>query len=336
MRFESMTDRYAFPNGKKFAFTVIDDTDVATVDNVKPVYDLLYALGLRTTKTVWPLGCPEGSPDFSSSQTLEDDRYADFVVDLARRGFEVTWHGATMETSTRERTTAALNRFRQLFGSYPRIHVNHALNRENVYWGLRRMDSPVLRALFKRVAGWSEDYFVGETEGSPYWWGDICREHFVYCRNLTTNSINTARFNPSTPYRDPVRPIVRWWFSASDAEDVHEFNELIHPDRQQQLEDEGGFCIVATHFGKDFVRDGALDKTTASRLRQLSQRPGWFPTAGELLDWLRITRASRSGESGLLPRTEWTRMQWHFAADLLTRRVKRRIRALRPTAVAAI
>ena len=150
-------------------------------------------------------------------------------------------------------------------------------------------------------------------------------------RAFTTNGINTARFNPSTPYRDPVRPIVRWWFSASDAEDVHEFNELIHPDRQQQLEDEGGFCIVATHFGKDFVRDGALNPTTEARLRQMANRPGWFPTAGELLDWLRTTRATNSPESGVLPRMEWRRMQWHFAADLVARRVKRRFRELKLT-----
>ena len=52
--------RFEFPQGKRFAFTIVDDTDVATVANVKPLYDLLHELGFRTTKTVWPLGCPEG------------------------------------------------------------------------------------------------------------------------------------------------------------------------------------------------------------------------------------------------------------------------------------
>ena len=45
-----------WPEGRKFAFTVLDDTDGQTVDNTKAVYDLLYDLGFRTTKTVWPLG----------------------------------------------------------------------------------------------------------------------------------------------------------------------------------------------------------------------------------------------------------------------------------------
>ena len=72
--------RFEFPGGKRFAFTVVDDTDVATVAGVKPVYDLLDSLGMRVTKTVWPVACPEGSKNFSSSETLEDPDYLAWVV----------------------------------------------------------------------------------------------------------------------------------------------------------------------------------------------------------------------------------------------------------------
>ena len=68
-----------FPGGQRFAFTVLDDTDVASVDNVAPVYRLLEDLGMRATKTVWPLACPEGSPRFDTSQTLEDEAYLAFA-----------------------------------------------------------------------------------------------------------------------------------------------------------------------------------------------------------------------------------------------------------------
>jgi hypothetical protein len=316
--------RFEFPNGKRFAFTIIDDTDVATVANVKPVYDLLHELGFRTTKTVWPVGCPEGSPDFSSSQTLEDADYRDFALDLERRGFEVTWHGATMESSPRARTIDALERFHEIFGAYPRIHVNHALNRENVYWGVERLDSSILRALAGRFTGVPAEYYTGHNEDSPFWWGDLCAKHVVYARNLTTNDINTARFNPSMPYRDPARPLIPWWFSASDAEGVREFNELIHPHRQERLQREGGFCVVATHLGKDFVRNGVVNPVTRTRLEELSRRPGWFPTSGRLLDWLRVRRESAPGSTGLLPPSEWRRMQWRFAIDLASRKLRRR------------
>src|SRR5437773_11216685 len=99
-----MIPRVPFPGGARFAFTVMDDTDVATVENVQPVYRLLESLGMRTTKTVWPVRCEEGSRNFSLSETMDDPHYHDFVVDLHARGFEIAFHGATMETSTRERT----------------------------------------------------------------------------------------------------------------------------------------------------------------------------------------------------------------------------------------
>jgi hypothetical protein len=316
-----------FPEGKRFAFTIVDDTDVATVANVKPMYELLYELGFRTTKTVWPVDCPEGSPNFSSSQTLEDADYRNFVVDLQQKGFEITWHGATMETSRRARTIDALQRFRDIFGAYPRIHLNHAVNRENVYWGPGRLDSPLLRAVIARFTGKHAGYFTGHVKDSPFWWGDHCAKHLMYGRNLTTNDINTASFNPSMPYRDPARPLISWWFSSSDAEDVAEFNELIHPRRQERLQRDGGFCVVATHFGKDFVRDGVVNPVTRARLEELSQRPGWFTTTGQLLDWLRARREAAHASTGFLPASEWRLMQWRFAFDLASRKLRRRRRA---------
>jgi hypothetical protein len=306
---------FAFPAGKRFAFTVMDDTDVATVENVAPVYELLERLGMRVTKTVWPMGCPEGSRNYSSSQTLEDPEYQDFVVTLPKRGFEVAFHGATMESSTRERTVAGLERFRSVFGAYPRVHANHALNVENLYWGSARVDQPVLRRLVARLHDTTPHYYQGHVQGSPYWWGDLCARHIQYVRNLTFGDINVLRVNPSMPYRDPSRPLVAWWFSASDAEDAEAFCRLISPARQDRLEREGGVCLVATHFGKGFAKDGRVVDEVRERLEMLAGRPGWFPTVGELLDWMRARRAHDA-----LPRREWRRMQWIWARDLVLRK----------------
>jgi len=314
-----MTAALKFPDGKRFAFTIIDDTDVATLLNVKPIYRLLEDLGLRTTKTVWPLDCPEGSRNFSSSETLEDSEYRDFIVDLQQRGFEIASHGATMETSTRERTLAAFNRYKELFGSYPRVHANHAFNRENIYWGAARVDDLPVKTFYRRFNGRPADYYLGHVEGSPYWWGDLCHEHIAYVRNLTFAEINLAKINPSMPYRDPSRPLVRGWFSASDAEDRDEFNELLRPENQERLESEGGFCIVATHLGKGFVTDGVVDPQTRRNLEALTRRPGWFPTVGQLLDWL---RAQHGGDR--LPQREWRKMQRHWARDLVWRKLRQR------------
>ncbi|HET6231009.1 MAG TPA: hypothetical protein VFE05_13130 [Longimicrobiaceae bacterium] len=308
----------AFPHGKRFAFTILDDTDVATVDNVEPVYRLLLELGMRTTKTVWPLGCPEGSRNFSSSQTLEDAEYLEMVRGLADRGVEITWHGATMESSERGRTHEALERFRELFGGYPRIHANHSYNRENVYWGTGRVDQPVLKALVRRAVPTPPDHYQGHVPGSPFWWGDLCSEHIEYARNLTFNEVDLFRVNPSMPYRDPARPLVRWWFSCADAEDRDEFNELLRPSRVAKLVEEGGCCIVATHLGKGFARNGEVDRLVRRRLEALAAADGWFVPVGELLDWLRARR-----DTDDLPADEWDRMQWRWARDLMRRKLRR-------------
>ena len=44
-----------WPDGKAFAFSVFDDTDLSTLENAPAVYRLLRDLGFRTTKSVWPL-----------------------------------------------------------------------------------------------------------------------------------------------------------------------------------------------------------------------------------------------------------------------------------------
>jgi hypothetical protein len=313
-----------FPGGARFAFTVMDDTDVATVENVRPVYRLFESLGMRTTKTVWAVRCEEGSANFSLSETMDDPPYRDFVVDLHARGFEIAFHGATMETSRRERTLLALERLEHILGAPPRVHANHSFNRENLYWGAGRLDDRALRLLYGTVLRHGAELYEGHCPESPYWWGDLSAARIEYVRNLTFSEINLQRVNPSMPYRDPRRPYGRWWFSAADAEDVAEFNHLLRPPNQERLEAEGGVCIVATHLGKGFGNGGQPHPETRRLLELLVRRAGWFPTVGQLLDWLR----SRHQSDGL-PADEWRRMQWRWARDLLLRVARRKLRRRR-------
>ena len=312
--------RPPFPDGRRFAFTVIDDTDVATVENVAPLYALLVRLGLRTTKTVWPLPCPEGSPNFAGSQTLEDAGYRAFVLDLQRRGFEIASHGATMESSDRARTLRGLEEMRATFGSVPSVHANHANNREGLYWGSARLDDPIVRRVYRALMR-EHDAFEGHIEGSPYWWGDVAKRHIRYVRNLTFDRLDVSSVNPTLPYTDARRPVVNWWFSAADAEDCASFNHLLRPAQQERLERRGGIGIVATHFGKGFVEGGRVNPETTRLLELLSRRAGWFVPVGELLDWLRA-----QGEGGPLPASEWRRMQRVWLVDLLRRAVRERAR----------
>jgi hypothetical protein len=300
----------------------MDDTDDATVENVRPIYRLLESLGMPTTKTVWPVLCEEGSANFWAGKTLDDPEYRDFVVDLQRRGFEIAFHGATKESSFRERTIRALTRFTEIFGGPPRVHANHSFNRENLYWGLDRIDDPILRLIYSVAIGQDRDFYQGHVPGSPFWWGDLAATQIEYVRNLTFNAINLRRTNPSMPYRDDRRQCAAWFFSASDAEDADAFVELLRVANQERLEREGGVCIVATHLGKGFCAAGKVREDVERLLIQLAKRPGWFAPVGQILDEL---RTQRSGTR--LPPAEWRAMQWRWAFDVVARKLRARNRA---------
>lgn len=305
-----------YPGGARFAFTIFDDTDDATEANVAPVYDLLARLGMRTTKTVWPVACPEGSSKFFAGHTMEDPGYSDFIRRLAGQGFEIAFHGATMESSRRERIVAALDRFHDTFGGWPRSYANHAQNRENLYWGVGRVDFAPVRWFYGLTNREPRGWYQGHIEGSPWYWGDLLRQRIEYMRNLTYDEVNLLRINPSLPYRDPRRPLAPWWFSATDAEDAAAFNRILDEAGQDRLEAEGGVCIVATHLGKRFTKDGKVNPRTEQLLRRLAAKGGWFPPVSDLLDWLRQARGD-----GSLPAGEWRRMQVRWALDLVRRRL---------------
>jgi hypothetical protein len=276
-----------YPDGREFAFSILDDTDDSTVANSKPIYDLLFEVGLRTTKTVWPLDCPEGSKNYFAGSTLADPEYRAFAHKLRERGFELTWHGATMESSPRERTHRGLEVFRQEFGHYPTLHCNHGENRENIYWGRKRYRNPLLRLVHRSARAGTGPDFSGEDEASPYFWGDLCREHFRFVRGFNWHQVNTLRCDPDLVYRLSWTPYVNCWFSTSHAPDVREFNRLVTRRSVDRLRAERGVCILSTHLGKGFVRDGRVDPAVEDTLRYLATLPGWFVPVSMILEHFR-------------------------------------------------
>src|SRR5262249_50178348 len=140
--------RPTFPGGKRFAFSVFDDTDVATLDSIKPVYDYLDELGIHTTKSVWAKNF-SGESDYQGSHTLENTAFADYTRELLKRGFEIGFHGATMESARREDIEQSLARFESVVGAQPSIYAAHGMNRDNLYWGVDRLAFKVTQWFYK-------------------------------------------------------------------------------------------------------------------------------------------------------------------------------------------
>jgi len=276
----------ALPDGRRFAFTVFDDTDDATLSNVRPVYDLLGDLGFRTTKSVW-VYAPRGP---FRGACLQDPNHVAWLRELLARGFEIGLHNVGDGRFTRQEILRGLEVFRETLGRYPSCHSNHVSNPDNIYWLQDRFEWPVrqIYGAFFRLTGRGSPVSLGSDPSSDLYWGDAAKKHLRYIRNLTFNGINTLRFDPRMPY--PVRrkaSCSNLWFSSSDGHTVQEMNELLKPEHVDALEEEGGVCIVYTHFAFGFVgADGKVDPVFRRRMEYLAGRPGWYVPVTPLLDHL--------------------------------------------------
>ncbi len=270
-----------WPGEARFAFTICDDTDNATVENVRPVYDLLAELGLLTTKTVWVYP-PDPAHGFTG-ECLDDDRYREFVLTLRDRGFEIALHGVRSGDSHREMIVAGLRRFLEIVGTPPTVHVNHARNRDNVHWGNAWL--PPWRRLLDRQDP-AQD-FEGDQLDSPHFWGDLLRKHVRYVRGRTFSAIDTLEMDPYMPCHLPRFPFVNRWFSSSDGADADRFVALLREENLELLERNRGACIVYTHFASGFVDTaGRVREDVREALSRVASRPGWFVPVTPLLDHL--------------------------------------------------
>lgn len=285
---EALGGRIEWPDGKNFAFTVFDDTDFSTLENVEYIYSFLKDYGFRTTKSVWPISCRQGlKADYrNGGATCDDPKYLKWVKNLQDSGFEIAFHNATFHSSPREDTLKAVERFKELFGHYPKSSANHSGNKEGIYWGNYRI-SGFNEFIYNLLTRWrNKGKFRGHIEGDEYFWGDICREKIKYVRNFVFNEINTLKACPFMPYHNPQKPYVNYWFASSEGPNVDSFNRCISERNQDTLESEGGACIMYTHFSDGFYEDARLNGRFKFLIERLSKKNGWFVPVSTLLDYL--------------------------------------------------
>jgi hypothetical protein len=278
--------RVIWPENKSFAFTVFDDPDRQTLQNGKPVYDFLTECGLRTTKGVWPLDPVRQEGVQNWGDTCADPRHLDWVLALQAAGFEIGYHGALPHTATRDETIAGLERFRELFGHPARTMTQHVFSEEALYWGELRT-SGANRALYNLFTlGRNRGRFRGQDRDDPCFWGDLCKSEITYMRNFVFSDTNTLKACPFMPYHDPDRPYVNLWFCSSEGMDVSAFNDRISEESQDRLEDEGGACIMYTHFAFGFLENGRLNTRFRFLIERLAAKNGWFVPIHTLLEHL--------------------------------------------------
>jgi hypothetical protein len=274
----------------KFKISIVDDTDDAVLENIKPVYDFLHSKGIRITKTVWVYPPRDRQ---SSGDSLQRTEYLDFIRDLHQKGFEIALHNVGSGDYTREEIVKGLEEFKDKLGFYPKIHINHSYNKDSIYGGTKRFNWPfnkIVNALYPQYAG----EFQGEIEGSPYFWGDLHKEMITYNRNHEFKNLNTLAVDPKTPYIDSRRSkYSNYWFSSSFAPNQLVFNHLLSKENVDKLVKDQGTAIVFTHFGY-FYKDGQLDPGFVEAIEYLvSQKGGTYLPVSELLDQRAEERRSK-------------------------------------------
>ena len=273
-----------WPEGKRFAFTIFDDTDSATLENVPPIYALLDELGFRTTKSVWPLrGSGQG---IWPGDTCQDPEYLGWLLELQAKGFEIGYHLATCDTSSRAQTREALDLFRKCFGHDPMTAANHADCLEGMYWGDARLTG-LPRAVYNVLTRFRyHRKFLGHMEGSDLFWGDLCRERIRFMRNFVFPDTDTLACGARIPYVDADRPFVNGWFSSSDGHDLGTALACLSEANQDALEAAGGACILYAHLGHGFLEGGRPHPEFERLMRRLATKDGWFVPVHTLLEHL--------------------------------------------------
>lgn len=224
-----------------------------------------------------------------------------------------------MESSLRDKTLESLDRFYRVLGFYPRSYACHANNKENLYWGEERFTFGIFKRLYRLLSPKESNYFCGNKEGSPYYWGDICQEYIDYVRTFTYYCINLSDISLKLPYSTRRQPYFKSCFFTADAGNVEEFNQLLCFENQERLEKEAGICIITTHFGKGCVKAGEIHPVTRRLLLDLSRRNGWFAPVSTVLDFLRTRENSAN-----ISQTELFRLELKYFSDAIKRKLKNR------------
>lgn len=303
-----MGKKIIWPNNKKFAFTIYDDTDRANLEDCRIIYDYLDKLSFKTTKSVWVGRNKESNSD--AGITCDDKSYLIWLKEIQKKGFEIGYHNTTFNSSKRLEIDNGLKKFVQLFGHTPRAMANHSSNKENIYWGADRL-SGFRKIIYNILTRFKKNnYYKGQDSSSLYFWGDLCKKNITFVRNFVFSDINTLKKCPYMPYKDIGKPFVNYWFASSEGNNSKKFIKCISNENQDRLEKEGGACIMYTHFADGFCKNGKLSEEFKKQMLRLSKKDGWFVSTTTLLEFLKD-----KNQGGFINNNQKANLEWKWLLD---------------------
>lgn len=272
-----------WPNGKTFAFTIIDDSDYDTIEKIRPIYDFLYDINMLTTKNVWVYP----SRNNCDGCCLLDNDYKIFILFLKSIGYEIGLHGVGSGDFRKDEISDGIRIFNDIIGYYPNLHTNHINNKDGLYVGFNRYPR-----FFKNIYnkfGFKSNRTLGDLYFSDYFWGDISKKYIKYLKGNIYNCTNIFNYDNHTPYVDIDKiKYSNYWFSTSDGYKYEKFIKIIDKENIDKLIAQRGLCVISANFSKGGFVDinGDIDKTFKYRMEYIANRNGWFVPATVIFDYL--------------------------------------------------
>lgn len=272
-----------WPNGKKFAFTIIDDCDNDRLDVINSIYNFLDDINIKTTKNVWIY--PSRDTEMSGNCLL-DQNYRECILNLKSLGYEIGIHGVGAGDFKKDEIADGFEIFKEIIGDYPNIHTNHKGNKDGIYVEFNRY-SKLFNKIYKNsklknIKSYGDVYF------SEYFWGNISKKYIKYIKDQEYNCTNIFKYDNYLPYVDRDRlEHSNYWFSCCDGYSYNKFNSIIDNRKIDQLIFERGLCIISTDFSRDFLDgNGEIGSTFRQNMEYISKRNGWFAPVTDILDYI--------------------------------------------------
>lgn len=283
-----------FPDGYSFAFTIVHDADAAYSRRLEPLFEVFDEFGFKITVTVFTFwadwakngkvwlewrGADDDEFFAPNSVPLADENERRFYLDLAARGHEIGIHTPSETSDTREDVIRAFEYFKEVFGRYPRIYVEHAVTRnkegqasegskpESIYF-----NTDLLNAYEPWV--WIDDD-CGVPDKSHRRFYDIL-------------AVNGSPFNTVAPERYGIAKAFlrtgKWREADGDG-----FLAWYSEENIDALEKNRGLALVYMHLDAKWIDAETKQMRTPimERLRYLASKNGWFVPAGVILDRVR-------------------------------------------------
>jgi len=282
-----------YPNGYNFAFSIIHDADSAYSRRLAPLFEAFDELGFKITVTVFAFwadwaktgniwlhwnktGCVDCEFFAPKAVPLEDEKEREFYNQLAARGHEIGMHTPSDTSDTRQDLIRAFEYFKQVFGYYPTVYVEHSwkTNKETqANEGSNPKSIYYVTDLLNHYGSW---VWVDGLGGLP----NATREQFYDV--LAANGSPFSRF--ASDRYGIAKGFIRTgkWKEANGEGFLQWYSE----ENIDSLEKHRGIALVYTHLDSKWLDPGTrkIGTSIKNRLTYLASKDGWFAPAGRILD----------------------------------------------------